>query len=171
MTFPATEQVSLYFSMPCLLQAGQEAAKAESTGATGLLGMPGVKGAFIPPLPSPSPLAAGVYPALLGASVENHISPWSGRLPGGRWLQADVPMFSCERNFSFCQSAALYDEPSAPGSILELFNSLQVLGTSMCQCSRAENQEGWHSWGQQEGQRPKAWPAGSQCCREQGWGS
>lgn len=75
MTFPATEQVSLYFSMPCLLQAGQEAAKAVSAGATGLVGMPGVKGAFILPFPNPSPLAAGAYPALLGPSVQNHISP------------------------------------------------------------------------------------------------
>lgn len=74
MTFPATEQVSLYFSMPCLLQAGQEATKAVSAGATGLLGMPGVKGAFIS-LPNPGPLAVGVYPALLGPNVENHISP------------------------------------------------------------------------------------------------
>lgn len=74
MTFPATEQVSLYFSVPCLLQAGQEVTKAASAGAMGLLGMPGVKGTFILPLPNPSPLAASVCQALLGPSVENHIS-------------------------------------------------------------------------------------------------
>lgn len=74
MTFPATEQVSLYFSMSCLLQAGQEATKAASAGATGLLGMPGVKGAFILLLPNPSPSAAGVCRALPSPSMENRIS-------------------------------------------------------------------------------------------------
>lgn len=59
-TFPATEQVSLYFSLFCLLQAEYEATKAASAGATGLLGMPGVKGEFILPLPDPSPLAVGI---------------------------------------------------------------------------------------------------------------
>lgn len=60
MTFPATEQVSLYFSMSCLPQGGQEATEAASAGAAGLPGMPGVKGAFILLLPNPGPSAAGV---------------------------------------------------------------------------------------------------------------
>jgi len=64
MNFPATEQVSFYFSTSCLLQAGQEATKAASARATGLPGTPGVKGAFILPLPNPSPSAAGVCWAL-----------------------------------------------------------------------------------------------------------
>lgn len=74
MTCPATEQVSLYFSVPCLLQAGQEATEAASAGATGLPGMPGVKGAFILPLPNPNPSAPHVRRALPRPSVENHIS-------------------------------------------------------------------------------------------------
>lgn len=69
-------------------------------------------------------------------------------------------MYPCShvKGISASVSAVMYDvlERPAPGSVLVLFNSLQVLGTSMCWCSRAETQEGRHTRGQQEGQRPKA---------------
>lgn len=49
-------------------------------------------------------------------------------------------MYPCShvKRISAFVSAVLYDERPAPGNILVLFNSLQVLGTSMCWYSRAE---------------------------------
>lgn len=53
-------------------------------------------------------------------------------------------MYPCAhvKGISAFVSAVLYDERPAPGSFSERFNSLQVLGTSMCWYSRADTQEG-----------------------------
>lgn len=114
--------------------------------------------------PKSQPLGCRLYPALLGPRVENHISPWWAGC-----LQEDdcKQMYPCShvKGIPALVSAVLHHEHPAPGSILGLLNSLQVLGTSMCWYSRAGTQEGQHIWGQQEGQRPKAGPADSPYCR------
>lgn len=110
--WPFLPQNKFLFISACLASCkpGQEATKAASAGAAGLPGMLGVKGAFILPPPNPSPSASGVCPALPRPSVENHISASSGWLPGERWLKADVPLFSCERNLGFCVSRMVSDQ-------------------------------------------------------------
>lgn len=143
-TFPATEQVSLYFSMSCLLQVGHEVTEAASAGARGLLGMPGLKGAVILPLLSPSPSAGRRLPSPPQSKCgESHFC----LIRPAAWRKMIASRCTrVLRRKEFGGLCWLCNEQPAPGSISALFNFLQVLGASIRPCSGAETRGAGGAW-------------------------
>lgn len=138
MTFPATEQVSLYFSMSCLLQARARRDHGCERGSRGTARDAGRERRIYSASPKSQPLGFRRLPSAPQTKCgESHfcfirLAAWR------KMIKSRCTHVLMWKEFGLlCQP---YGEWPARGSISALFNLLQVLGSNIQWCSRAENQ-------------------------------